>query len=174
MDASGIKIKKRTNPVCAAAVCIFLAAMMSPAPGRAEDNVPAADAGESISAEGLRELQLKHAELLLLDARNLKSYDTSHIEGAVLPWPAEFFTAQDMYATRLIGSPPDADAAMAREMQKYPKSAKIITYCNKGCGAGAVLMNKLKQLGFTDVRVMKDGIQAWEEKGYPVVKAPRP
>ena len=53
-------------------------------------------------------------------------------------------------------------------MKSYPANQPVVTYCNSNCHASATLALRLKQLGFTNVRSMEEGIQAWQQKGYPV------
>ncbi len=124
---------------------------------------------DAASAEEVRQMQLKQTHFTLLDARNLNSYQIEHIEGAVLPMSSEYYAQQALFQSHVISSPPDTDEFLKRSMEKYPKGTKLITYCHKGCQVSEVLMLKLRALGFTDVKFMRDGIDAWKEKGYPVV-----
>ena len=124
---------------------------------------------EIISPEELRGLQLTGKESVIFDARDKESYDKRHIEGAFLPLGSDFYEQSKLFKLKLIDTAPDMESELEKSTQHYPKNIPVVTYCNRGCKASAALLLKLKKLGFTDVRAMEDGIQAWEEKGYPVV-----
>lgn len=122
-----------------------------------------------ITADELRDKQLKKMNFVLFDARSEKSYDKGHIQGAILPRTEEFYRQEDLYMKELSKEPPDADKALKDNMKKYSKGTPIVTYCSGGsCQASADLALELKQQGFTNVEVMEDGFPLWEKKGYPV------
>ncbi|MEI8344683.1 MAG: rhodanese-like domain-containing protein, partial [Candidatus Omnitrophota bacterium] len=50
----------------------------------------------------------------------------------------------------------------------YAKDVQMVTYCSDGCQAGVVLLFTLKRLGFKNVQVLDGGLQAWEQKGFPI------
>lgn len=114
-------------------------------------------------------MQSRKADLILLDARSSKSYEAEHIEGARLPLEPDYYQMQALFQANVTPSPPNVDDFLKRSMEPTPRGTKIITYCHKGCQASEVLMVKLRELGFTDVKFMRDGLDAWKEKGYPVV-----
>ena len=125
-----------------------------------------------ISAEELRQSQLKGKRLILFDARSQTSYQQAHIKGAVLPLNSEYYKQQELFKKGAIAHLPDADAALAEATKRYPKDKPIIAYCSSGgCQASAVLVLQLKRLGFTNVKDMAEGFETWEKKGYPVSKA---
>ncbi|MBI4353580.1 MAG: rhodanese-like domain-containing protein [Candidatus Omnitrophica bacterium] len=125
--------------------------------------------GEILSAEELRALQRKGTALLLFDARGRKPYEIAHIEGAVLPLSIDYYRDAELFKAGILSSQPDADRELAQAMRQYPKDTAIVTYCGRDCQASTVLVLKLKELGFTNVKAMKEGIEVWEERGYPVV-----
>lgn len=125
---------------------------------------------ELVTMGELRELLAAKADLMLIDARSRRSYEEAHIEGAVLPRTKEYYDAVRLYELKMIPSMPDEDAALREGMKAVPKQKPIVTYCNTDCSASSVLLFKLKGLGYKNVRSMEDGIQAWEKKGYPVIK----
>ena len=125
-------------------------------------------ADEIISPEELRALQIAGKDLLIFDARDKESYDKRHIEGAFLPWTADFYERTRLFKLKLIDQAPDTDAELEKATRHYPRDLALVTYCNRGCKASAALLLRLKKLGFVNVRDMEDGIQTWEEKGYPV------
>ncbi len=131
----------------------------------------AVPAEELISAEELKDALARKEDLVLLDARNKRTYDALHIEGAVLPMSEDFYFEQDLFAQRIVAKAPDSNMALSDGMGKYPLTVRIVTYCDTNCGASAVLAANLRRLGYTDVRVMKEGMQTWEKNGFPVIRA---
>ncbi|MGI9064027.1 MAG: rhodanese-like domain-containing protein [Pseudonocardiaceae bacterium] len=63
----------------------------------------------------------------------------------------------------------EADVA-AKAAELLPdKDAAIVTYCsNTACGNSQAVAAKLEQLGYTNVRKYREGIQDWAEAGLPV------
>ena len=127
-----------------------------PIGGLAEDEV--------ISMDALRQKQLDHDRFLLIDARSKKSYDEGHLEGAILPLTADYYKQEELFRLGIIPESPEKEKALAEAMRVYPKDMPIITYCNDHCQASAVLVYKLKKLGFRDARAMEEGYQSWEKK----------
>ncbi len=121
----------------------------------------------TISADELQKKQLKN--IVLFDARSEKSYQESHIQGALLPLTSEYYQQENLFKKGLSSHSPDEDKALRENMKKYSKNTPIVTYCSSGgCQASAVLALQIKRLGFKDVRAMEDGIQTWTKKGYPI------
>lgn len=123
---------------------------------------------ELISVDELRDLQIKQTDFVLFDARARRSYQTAHIEGAVLPLTSAYYTQDELFRNKIIASAPDRAKALSEATQNYSKDTPIVTYCNRNCSASTVLLLDLKRLGFMNVRAMEDGMQAWEEKNYPM------
>lgn len=124
---------------------------------------------ERITAEELNQAMNAPGPPLILDARNRHAYSENHLPGAVLPYTAEYYRLGELFAQGMISSPPDEELALAKGMEKYPKNATIVTYCNSNCKASARLLRRLKQLGYSNVRAMEEGIDNWKAKGYPVI-----
>ena len=63
-----------------------------------------------------------------------------------------------------------ADDVRDRAAQLLPaKDAAVVTYCsNTACPNSHQVATLLERLGYTDVRVYRDGIQDWAEAGLPV------
>lgn len=122
----------------------------------------------AISIDEVRRLQLEKTDFVLWDARDKRSFDTSHIQGAELPLGEAFYKASELYARGISPEAPDAPSALKERTSRLDKSKLLITYCNRNCKASEVLAMQLQRLGFTQVRWMSEGLQAWEEKGYPV------
>ncbi|HTL70380.1 MAG TPA: rhodanese-like domain-containing protein [Candidatus Eisenbacteria bacterium] len=126
---------------------------------------------ELISLDELRALQKKKTDLLILDARSRRSYNDGHLPAAEPAYDAEYYRQQELFLKKIRRDPPDAAVSLARRMRRVPHDRPIVTYCNDDCQASAVLLFKLKKLGFTDVRAAGEGFQSWEKKGYPVEKS---
>lgn len=126
---------------------------------------------EIISIQDLRAKQTQNNKFLLLDVRGKDTYDTAHIKGAVLPLSEEYYKAEELFRFGLVKEAPDREKDLAAAMKKYPKNMPIVAYCNDHCSASAVLVLKLKELGYTHVRAMEPGIQSWQTAGYPVVSS---
>ena len=125
---------------------------------------------EILSSDKLKQM-IDHGEkFVLFDARDKRSYDGLHIRGAALPRTDEYYRQEELFRTNTVPHPPDGDAALKAAMEKFTHDTPIVTYCNSNCHASAALALHLKALGFTNVRSMEEGVQAWEKKGYPVEK----
>jgi rhodanese-related sulfurtransferase len=75
-----------------------------------------------------------------------------HLPGAV-------YLAPDEVAARAASVLPDRGAA-------------IVTYCsNPACGNSQAVASKLTQLGYTNVRKYREGIEDWVAAGLPVESA---
>jgi len=85
----------------------------------------------------------------VVDALPASYYDQQHLPGAV----------------NLV-----ADDVAARAPEVLPdKDAAIVTYCsNAACPNSQQVATALEQLGYTDVRKYREGIQDWAEAGLPV------
>lgn len=126
---------------------------------------------EIISAKNLKKELADRKNLLLLDARGKTSYEALRIAGAKLPRPAEYYRQEELFKNGLIPEAPDPDKALQEWVSAIPKDQPVVTYCNSDCHLSATLAIRLKQLGFTGVRSMEEGLQAWEKKGYPVSRS---
>jgi len=90
---------------------------------------------------------------LFVDARDSEAYKEGHVKGAV-SLPVDYF-----YST---GQP---------FLGKYPTATAMIVYCSgRECDDSHTLAGYLKDLGYTNVRIMIDGYPGWEKGGYPVEK----
>ncbi|GEM_PF-3117916 len=126
---------------------------------------------EIITADDLRKEMLANPKLELYDARGKADYDKLHIEGAKLPLPAWFYSDLALAKEKVLQTPPNPDRALEQSMAGKPKDTPLVAYCNRDCKASAALLVKLKNQGFTNVRAMEEGLQAWEEKGYPTASS---
>jgi rhodanese-related sulfurtransferase len=106
-----------------------------------------------ISIDELKQLIDTKGDSIILDAQLKGIYEKGHIKGALsLPWKPEVT---------------DAD------VEKLAKDKLIVTYCDCGPGESdsSDLANQLINLGFTNVKVLKDpAIRGWKKAGYPMEK----
>lgn len=158
-----------------AALLLMLTFGVAPAVHAAVSEVPgsehwkALEEAERIDADGLYRLRERlGGRLILYDARSRRSYEEGHIEGARLPLTDRFYQEQELFRLKVTQTPPDMDAALVSAVEGLDRSSPIVTYCDAECGASKVLLAKLKNLGFTDVRALEGGYQSWAERGYPV------
>lgn len=126
------------------------------------------ESNEKISPDELYALLLKKEPLLLVDVRGKKSYREAHIPGAQLPLTKEFYDKQEMYELGITPDKPDPNAALMVSTRSIPKGKPFVAYCSRNCKASTYFLMQMKDLGFTDVRVMEEGIEGWREKGYPI------
>lgn len=112
--------------------------------------VPPEDQADQISIAQARELFEQNAALFL-DARSRDDYLQGHIRGALsLPWQ-------------------EVDEHFADISDKLGENSVIITYCDgKSCLLSHHLARYLKDMGFSRVRVLKNGWSLWRQNGFPV------
>ena len=174
MDQKVRFMKSRTGKIGLAALWIMMTAVFPAvwAEGELKTQAPAAklpNPSEVITPEELRDLQLKAVDFILWDARNKGNYEESHIQGATLPLPDAFYNQTELFAKGLSPNRPDPVVALQEAVRDIGREKQIVTYCSRNCPASHTLLVQLKTLGFINVRSMEVGIQAWQEKGYPVV-----
>jgi rhodanese-related sulfurtransferase len=86
---------------------------------------------------------------MFIDARHPADFDAGHIPKAV-------------------NIPPEKNFSMDSKDQKAA-SKLIIVYCqSRDCPLADELAKKIAQDGFTNIKVMPEGWEAWNESGYPV------
>ncbi|KJS03645.1 MAG: rhodanese [Desulfobulbaceae bacterium BRH_c16a] len=88
-----------------------------------------------------------------LDARPQPQYESGHISSALsLPWQ-------------------DANNAFTDIAEKLEDKDTLITYCDgESCELSHDLAVFLKDMGFTDVRVLVNGWTVWQDAGLPTQK----
>lgn len=123
---------------------------------------------EKIGADELERLQREGRPLLLLDARDDRVYRESRIPGAVLPLAAQYYEDVRLAKLGFETSRPDLTAALDEAMRQTPRETPIVVYCARRCQASTAMVVVLKFLGFENVRALEDGVDAWQEKGYPM------
>lgn len=100
-----------------------------------------------ITRDELRE-GIAAGTVTVVDALAESYYAQAHLPGALN-------LVEDDVAARAAALLPDRDAT-------------IVTYCSGvSCGNSQAVASKLEQLGYTDVRKYREGIQDWVEAGLP-------
>ncbi len=97
---------------------------------------------------------------LFLDARRTTVYADGHIPGArSFPvWESDI-----------------ADRVKAFFEEGLDQNAPIVIYCSGGdCEDSHMLAEKLYMVGFNNLLVYKDGFPAWQKRGLPSAKGPKP
>ena len=106
-----------------------------------------------ITIQELKKMMDSGEEVTIIDAQPAKIYAEGHIKGAVsIPWKSQI-ALEDVWS--------------------IPSDALIITYCDCGPGEAdsADVASQLIQMGYEDVKVLKDpSIHGWKEAGYPMEK----
>ena len=101
-----------------------------------------------ISVQELEQLSEQENEVILLDAREKKEYEISHLKNAT-------FVGYDRFQLK-------------KTIKKLPnKNAKIIVYCSLGVRSEDIA-EKLQKAGYTNVRNLYGGIFEWKNNGYTV------
>jgi rhodanese-related sulfurtransferase len=93
--------------------------------------------------------QIQNAKPFLLDVREAKEMAKGKIAGAV------HIPIRDL--PKMVAKLPAS------------KSAPILTYCQVGY-RGGMSVTLLRMWGYTNVRTIKGGLDAWEKAGLPVVE----
>ncbi len=131
--------------ICLKFSAVFFLIFMTSSVLAAGDDIP------RIAIDELKKMIDSHSDIVILDTQLKIIYDKGHIAGAIsFPWKKEI-TAADTKA--------------------LPRNKTIILYCDCGPGEGdsSDMAAKLLQIGFSDVRVLKDpSIKGWKKAGYPL------
>jgi cytochrome c oxidase cbb3-type subunit 3 len=105
-----------------------------------------------ISLDSLVEALQTPAKLILLDARPPPDYVLGHIPGAV---SVPFYAVDDF-------------------VDQLPKDTWIVAYCGCPHAESSAAADALEAKGFTQIAVLDEGYDAWEETGLGVVVGPTP
>ncbi len=101
-----------------------------------------------ISVEELRMLQTQ-GEVVILDSRERMEYEVSHIKNAEYIGYTEF-------------------SALEVSEKIKDKNTVVVVYCSLGVRSEEV-GEKLKKVGFTNIKNLYGGILEWKNKEFPVV-----
>lgn len=99
-----------------------------------------------VSVNDLQQEMKQGNRPILLDARESKEYNVSHLQGG-----------------RWVGY----DDFSLTAVKNIPKNAPIVVYCSVGYRSERI-GEKLQTAGYTNVRNLYGGIFEWINKGYPV------
>jgi rhodanese-related sulfurtransferase len=104
-----------------------------------------------VSITDLKKLVDSGSDVIILDTQPKAVYDKGHIKGAIsFPWRKKI--------TLL-------------DIEGLPRDRLIVMYCDCGPGESdsADVASRFLQMGFGEVKVLKDpSIQGWKKAGYPV------
>lgn len=100
-----------------------------------------------VQPEELAEMVSSGQEVIMLDTRQKREFEVSHIEGA-----------------RFV----DFDGFRKKDVADIPKDAKVVVYCSVGYRSERI-GEKLQELGFEDVSNLYGGIFEWKNQGHEVV-----
>ena len=103
---------------------------------------------ENIPYTTVAELKENQSNIIFLDAREQKEYNTSHIKNAV-------FVGYDFFSL---------DALQNKSLKK---DSKIVVYCSLGIRSEDIA-EKLKKAGYTNVENLYGGIFEWKNNDLPV------
>ncbi|OUS03548.1 rhodanese [Flavobacteriales bacterium 33_180_T64] len=96
----------------------------------------------------VEELVAQKATITLLDVREFKEYNVSHLKGAI-------YVGYDDFQLEKITT------------QIPTRNKTIVVYCSLGIRS-EVIANKLKKAGYTNVRNLYGGIFEWKNKDFDV------
>ena len=99
-----------------------------------------------ITAEELKKIETTKAPLLIIDAREKKEYNASHIKNS-----------------KYVGY----DNFKMKNLKDVDKETTLVVYCSVGYRSEKI-GEKLKKEGFKKVLNLYGGIFDWVNKGYPV------
>ena len=102
----------------------------------------------SVPYISVQELAMPKTEAVLLDARELKEYEVSHLENAI-------FVGYDHFNL-------DETTAKLKD-----KDQPIVVYCSLGIRSETIA-NRLKKAGYTNVKNLYGGIFEWKNKDFNV------
>lgn len=105
---------------------------------QSEDEKPKDDAGWELSVEEVQAKQARGESFRLIDVRNPHEWDIVHLEGATLIPLSE----------------------LPNRLQELSSNESLVLHCHKGVRSMKAL-NILRDAGFTKLKSMKGGIDAW-------------
>ncbi|WP_405205027.1 rhodanese-like domain-containing protein [Aquimarina sp. LLG6339-5] len=106
---------------------------------------------ESIPYISVKELSTIKDKVILLDAREIIEYETSHLKGAV-------HVGYDQFSMDFLSD------------QNIPKKSKIVVYCSLGIRSEDI-SEKLKDAGYSNIYNLYGGIFEWKNEDHKVINA---
>lgn len=110
---------------------------------------------ESLEIKSVEEARTIYdsGDTLFVDARGSDAFKEGHVKGAVSLPVDDFHSIGQAF------------------LDKYKPETKMVVYCSgRECEDSHTLAGFLKDLGYTNVRIMIDGYPGWETGGNPVEK----
>ena len=111
---------------------------------------------EEIDPEAAESELRRNPATLALDVREAEEFSLGHLPDALL-------------IPRGMLEPKAALDSPARDPQLSDPERPIIAYCGSGARS-ALAAATLQQLGFSQVRSLAGGIEAWTQEGRPIVR----
>ena len=103
----------------------------------------------SITPEQLHELIAANKDVLILDVRQ----------------PLDFLAHPEIIPGAVRIAPKD----IAEQTATFSRDQNSVIYCTGGDDETRLMvLGKARALNFTRIRILKGGLSAWKEKGYPV------
>ncbi|MBI2095005.1 MAG: rhodanese-like domain-containing protein [Candidatus Omnitrophica bacterium] len=161
-----VEIKTGTAGLCLAVLGTLVLMLASARAGETDPpRWSVSPKGDAVPAAEIKKWRAAGEDFLILDARGKFAFDAGHVDGAVLALSPGYYREAELFVKGALAVPPDPHAALVEAMKGVPRNKKIIAYCNAGCAAATALLVELKGLGFTNVREMEGGYQAWMAGG---------
>jgi rhodanese-related sulfurtransferase len=164
MLRAAMSLPQQLLRICTAALVVGVALLVGrgiPKPVAPDGEVQACSATPSLAddlspwietndARGL----LGNPSVMFVDCRPRDLYQTGHISGAL--------------------SLPSDSELQGPALTQLHSAQTIIAYCDArgGCESSHRLAARLRELGLLDVRILKDGLPAWLQAGYPAESGP--
>ena len=105
---------------------------------------------EGMTVRQLNKMSNAHRDFNLIDSRPGKEYRRCHLPGAI--------------------SIPACASQSATLLKSLEKDKTLIVYCGwPDCNRSTTLSGAASRAGFTDIKVLKGGLQAWVDEGHPTV-----
>lgn len=109
-----------------------------------------------ISAADTAKAAAADPKILVLDVREPGEFADGHIPGAL------------NVPRGMVEAKADLDYA-GRDPRLADRSQRVIINCASG-GRSALAADVMQKMGFTDVKSLAGGIQAWKDQGLPIEK----
>jgi rhodanese-related sulfurtransferase len=130
--------------ICGVVVCVVILAWIVMRRLRAKGEIEA----KSIEPEALHNL-LKTRQILLYDVRQ----------------PLDFLAYPEIIPGAMRIAPKD----IAEQTASFSRDQNSVIYCTGGDDETyQMILGKARALNFTRVKMLRGGLPAWKEKGYPV------
>ncbi len=137
----GLKLEEKMYKLSFKAFCMALCICLSPV-------LALTNSVDITSIEAAKMLKEPVENRVLLDVRTPKEYDAEHIQGS-----------------QMIDVQSDD---FKNQVAKLDKNAPHIVFCRSG-KRSAKAANIMEEMGFTNVKHMKDGIEGWKDNNLGMI-----